>query len=82
MEDIRHLARVKIPHFRDRLERLVTRVNRPVMCGEIALEVGCSLAHVEREMNDLIEAGEYRQVEPDELRKRSMEPRALAYARV
>jgi hypothetical protein len=82
MEDIRHLARVKIPHFCDRLERLATRLGRPVMCGEISLEVGCTLAHVEREMDDLIAAGAYRRVEPDELRSRGMEPRALAYARV
>lgn len=82
MEEIRLLARVKIPHFRDRLERLVTRVGRPVLSGEIALEVGCSLAHVEREMDDLIEANEYRRVEPNELRSCGMEPHVLAYARV
>lgn len=82
MEEIHHLAHVKIPHFRDRLERLVSRVDRPVMSGEISLEIGCSLAHVVREMDDLIDAGVYRQVEPDELRKRGMEPRVLAYARV
>lgn len=81
MEEIRHLARVKIPHFRDRLERLITRVSRPVMSGEISLEVGCSLAQVVREMEDLCATGAYRQVEPDELRKHGMEPRVLAYVR-
>lgn len=82
MEEIHHLARVKIPHFRDRLDRLASRLSRPIMSGEISLEVGCSLAHVVREMDDLVEAGAYRQVEPDELRKHGMEPRVLAYARV
>jgi hypothetical protein len=82
MKEIHHLARVKIPHFRDRLERLVSRVARPVMSGEIALEVGCSLAHVVREMDDLVKAGAYRQVEPEELRKHGIEPRVLAYMRV
>lgn len=82
MDEIRRLVHVKIPHFRDRLERLISRVARPVMSGEIALEVGCSLAHVEREMSDLVEVGVYKQVDPDELRKRGMEPRALAYVRV
>ncbi len=50
MKEIHHLARVKIPHFRDRLERIFARVSRPVMSGEISLEVGCSLAQVAREM--------------------------------
>jgi len=52
------------------------------MSGEIALEVGCSLAHVVREMDDLVKAGAYRQVEPEELRKHGIEPRVLAYMRV
>lgn len=82
MKENQRSAHVRIPHFRDRLERLVTRVGRPVMSGEIALEIGCSLAHVVREMDDLVEANEYRLVEPDELRTRGMEPRVLAYARV
>lgn len=81
MKEIHHLARVKIPHFRDRLERIFARVSRPVMSGEISLEVGCSLAQVAREMEDLCATGEYRQVEPDELRKRGMEPRVIAYVR-
>jgi hypothetical protein len=72
----------KIPHFSQCLERLFSRVNRPVMSGEICLEVGCSIAQVVFEMELLCDSGKYKIVEPEELKKRGMEPRVLAYARV
>jgi hypothetical protein len=81
MKEIIYLARVKIPHFQDRLEMLFARINRPVMSGEIALEICCSLAQVVREMDDLCAAGFYRQVEPNELKMCGMEPTVLAYLR-
>ena len=48
--------------------------------GEIALEVGCSLEHVAREMETLVDAGKFRLVEADELKARAIEPRVIAYA--
>lgn len=81
MDDPRSLSRVKLPKFRERLERLVDRVDRPVMSGEIALEIGVSLAQVEREMEALCEAGAYRVAEVSELRSRGWDPRVLAYVR-
>jgi hypothetical protein len=50
--------------------------------GEIALEVGCSLEQVAREMERLLDSGAYRLVAEAELKKRAMEPRAIAYALV
>jgi hypothetical protein len=81
MKEIKHLARVKIPHFQARLEPLFARMSRPVMLGEISIEIGCSLAQVEREMNDLCAIGVYRLAEPAELKARGMESRVLAFVR-
>ncbi len=72
-------ARSPLPHFEERLRCLCQRKDRPVLHGEIALEVGCSLEQVAREMERLLDSGVYRRVAVDELRKRSMEPRAVAY---
>ncbi len=82
MKSNQRLAHSHIPHFLEAVNRLVSRVNRPVLSGEIALEIGCSLAHVEREMNELISNGLYRQIEPEELISRGMSTLVLAYARV
>lgn len=71
-----------MPKFEERLRSLCHRKGRPVMHGEIALEVGCSLEHVTREMNPLVDSGAYRVVGTDELKARSMESRVLAYALV
>lgn len=70
-------ARTPLPHFEERLRCLCQRKDRPVLHGEIALEVGCSLEQVAREMEKLLETGSYRRVEESELRKRAMEPRAI-----
>lgn len=73
-------ARAPLPHFEERLRCLCQRKDRPVLHGEIALEVGCSLEQVSREMERLLDCGKYRRVEEAELRARAMEPRAIAYA--
>lgn len=72
----------KIPHFGKCLDRLFSRVDRPVMSGEICLEIGCSIAQVLYEMESLCESGKYRIVEPEELKRRGMEPTVLAYVRL
>lgn len=73
-------VRAPLPLFEERLRCLCHRKDRPVLHGEIALEVGCSLEQVAREMERLLDSGTYRRVAEAELRKRSMEPRAIAYA--
>ncbi len=75
-------TRSPLPKFEERLRSLCQRKGRPVMHGEVALEVGCSLEHVTREMEVLIDAGVYRVVGPDELKARALEPRVLAYTLV
>lgn len=80
--EVSSFARVPLPKFEERLRSLCLRKGRPVLHGEVALEVGCSLEHVAREMQPLLDSGVYRVVGPDELRTRSLEPRALAYALV
>ena len=80
VSDVSALVRTLLPQFEERLRCLCQRKGRPVLHGEIALEVGCSLEQVAREMEKLLEAGGFRRVEESELRSRSMEPRAIAYA--
>lgn len=75
-------ARSPLPHFEERLRCLCQKKDRPVLHGEIALEVGCSLEQVAREMERLLDAGVYRRVDEKELRARCMEPRCIAYALV
>lgn len=81
MKETHRLAHVKIPNFRDRLEILISKMSRPIMSGEIACGIGCSLAHVEREMNELVDAGLYKQATAKELKEHSMEYRVIAYLR-
>ena len=76
------IIRSPLPKFEERLRSLYQRKGRPVFHGEIALEVGCSLEHVAREMETLIDAGKFRLVEADELKARAIEPRVIAYALV
>lgn len=75
-------TRTPLPHFEERLRCLCQRKGRPVLHGEIALEVGCSLEQVSREMERLLDAGAYRRVEEAELRARAIEPRVIAYTPV
>lgn len=78
--DVPALTRTPLPHFEERLRCLCHRKGRPVFHGEIALEVGCSLEQVSREMETLLELGAYRRVEEAELRARALSPRVIAYA--
>lgn len=79
-DDVRYLARVKLPKFDACLERLLARVGRPVLLGEVSLEAACSLQHAEREMDALCAVGRFRRLELDELRARGWHATALAYA--
>lgn len=81
MKETYRLAHSKIPNFRERLELLISKLSRPIMSGEIACGIGCSLAHVEREMNELIDAGFYRLATVKELKERFMDCRVIAYLR-
>lgn len=78
--EVSSFTRSPLPAFEERLRSLCHRKGRPVYHGEIALEVGCSLEHVSREMETLIDAGKFRLVEADELKARAIEPRVIAYA--
>ncbi len=80
VSDVTTLARTPLPQFEERLRCLCHRKGRPVFHGEIALEVGCSLEQVSREMEALLCSGAYRRVEEAELRARSLAPRVIAYA--
>jgi len=75
-------ARASLPLFEERLRSLCHRKGRPVYHGEISLEMCCSLEQVAREMETLVDAGKYRLVDADELKKRAIEPRVIAYAAV
>jgi len=76
-------ARSPLPLFEERLRSLWQHVKpRPILHGEIALEMCCSLEQVAREMETLVDAGKYRLVDADELKKRAIEPRVIAYAAV
>ena len=75
-------TRSPLPLFEERLRSLCHRKGRPVYHGEIALEMCCSLEHVAREMEALIDSGKYRLCTADELKKRAIEPRVLAYTYV
>ncbi len=77
--DVSAFVRASLPHFEERVRCLCHRKERPILHGEIALEVGCSLEQVAREMERLLDSGDFRRVEESELRARSMEPRAIAY---
>ena len=74
-------TRDPLPMFEERLERLCRRVGyeRPVLHGQISIEVGCSLEQVSREMEMLLDAGKVRLVSPEELKARSLESRSIAY---
>jgi hypothetical protein len=72
-------TRVPIPHFEERLRCLSLNKDRPVLHGEIALWIGCSLEQVTREMEPLLDSGTFRRVEESELRACCMEPRCVAY---
>ncbi len=78
--EVSSFTRAPLPKFEERLRSLCQRKGRPVYHGEIAIEVGCSLEHVSREMETLIDAGKFRLVEADELKARAIEPRVIAYA--
>jgi hypothetical protein len=82
LNSVSAFARAALPHFEERLRCLCQRKGRPVLHGEIALEVGCSLEQVTREMERLLDVGAYRRVEESELRARAIEPRVIAYALV
>lgn len=82
LTDVSAFARTPLPQFEERLRCLCQRKGRPVLHGEIALEVGCSLEQVAREMERLLDTGAYRRVEESELRARALEPRVIAYAPV
>lgn len=58
------------------------RVGRPVLQGEIALEVGCSLVQVEREMTHLLESGDYARLSIDELKKLGYGSETIAFKRL
>lgn len=82
LNDVSAFARSPLPQFEERLRCLCQRKDRPILHGEIALEVGCSLEQVAREMERLLDAGAYRRVEESELRARALEPRVIAYVLV
>jgi hypothetical protein len=77
-----HPARVKLPKFAARVDSLFERVQRPVKQGEIALDVGCSLEQVEREMKSLCDLGAYRRAEVEELKKLGWDVRVIAFVRL
>ena len=81
LNKVSSFTRVPLPKFEECLRRLCRRVGneRPVLAGQISIEVGCSLEHVAREMETLLDAGKVRLVSPEELRERALEPRAIAY---
>jgi len=73
-------TRSPLPRFEERLRALCQRVApRPVLHGEIAIEVGCSLEQVTRQMEAFLDAGTFRYVSAEELKARALEPRAIAY---
>ncbi len=73
---------MSIPRFEERLRSLCQRKGRPVMHGEIALEVCCSLNRVDIEMAPLLEFGSFRLVTVAELKSLSMSVRVIAYTLV
>lgn len=79
MANTDRLAHSSLPHFHDRAMGLFTRLRRPVYHGELAVEAGCSLDQVTRELASWLESGRCRVVTPDELLALGLEPRALAY---
>ncbi len=78
--EVPSFTRAPLPQFEERLRSLCQRKGRPVFHGEIALEMGCSLEHVSREMETLVDAGKFRLVAANELKARAIESRVIAYA--
>ncbi len=70
----------RLPHFVERFASLCRRRSpKPVTHGEVALEVGASLAQVTVELEPLLEAGVCRVATEEELISASLERRVLAY---
>jgi hypothetical protein len=73
-------ARAPLPYFEERLCSLYMRVGkRPLLCGEISLEIGCSLEHVVREMERLILNEQWEQLDPETLRTMKYDVRLVMY---
>lgn len=75
------IAYAPLPKFRDRLEFLAGYLRRPLLHGELALDMCCSLEQVTREMDPLVESRAYRALSVEELVELGMDPRVLAYVR-
>lgn len=73
------MRNTRLPNFKQRLDAYSSRVGRPVLQGEIALEIGCSLAQVEREMEHIVDSGEYVRLSKNELKAIGLGSEVIAF---